>query len=166
MLSGRCIGGAEEKVLFLLFCTVGNDGKCRNAREFSFIISYYYYIYCYVLCFVLAWFIEWECWKCSVLLTILSPPPGHLTPSLALSPAAPHLSYLIIVQTKNYPICALDQYTHRKESEHPEAYVVQQTQHAPLSFDKPLGRHLRSVRMTRMRVGYGVWKSFICSFLC
>ena len=68
-------------------------------------------------------------------------PLGHLTPGLALSPAAPHLSYLDIVQTKNYLTCALDQYIHRKESEHPEAYLVQQTQH----------RH--SVHSTNLRGG-------------
>jgi len=38
-------------------------------------------------------------------------------------------------------------------------------QRALLSFDKPPGRHLRSVRTTRMRGGYGAWKSFLCSFL-
>ena len=35
---------------------------------------------------------------------------------------------------------------------------------APLSFDKPPGRHLRSVRTTRMREGYWAWQSFSLFF--
>ena len=37
--------------------------------------------------------------------------------------------------------------------------------HAPLSLDKPPGRHLRSVRRNRMRVGYRAWRVFFVTIV-
>ena len=88
------------------------------------------------------------CWKCPVLLTILNPP------GKALSPAAPHLSDPVIVQTMKYRTCAMDRYAPGSEFFHATRHRCSVHHSRSTNFDKPPRRHLRSVRTTHMRVGY------------
>jgi len=63
----------EEKCycVFPLFAfTVGNDGKCRNAKKVFFIIIWFLLLNCVL--FLLACLAEWECWKSPELLGLLT----------------------------------------------------------------------------------------------